>query len=151
MDVETGEITTIKKTRGANDRKTCLMLRDRIEQADILVGFNVVDYDMKFLQSRLMRWKERPLKSMLVIDLLKVARKIMPWTEGGPNRSLANVCEFLEIEGKTKISWTSWLQATLGRDKESLSEIEIHCINDVKITAQLLDRLKPHIKTISRS
>ena len=150
LDCNTKEITTVKSTKGTNDKKTAVQIRNLLDKYDIIIGFNVLSFDLPFIQSRLLHWREQRLRPIFVIDLLRTARQIIPYTEAGPSRSLDNVTAFVNVPGKTRVSINNWLKATLDNDKFSLNEIENHCRADVEITNELLAILKPYVKQISR-
>lgn len=149
LDVSSNKITSIKGTTGTDDKGTCVKLRDCLERYDIAIGYNILSFDVKFLQSRLLHWGEAPLSQKFYIDLLRVVRRVVPWSEGC-NRSLANITEFCDIQGKTRIRLRDWLAASLDRDVPSLRQIELHCRGDVKITQVLFEKMKPHIRQLVR-
>lgn len=60
-------------------------------------------------------------------------------------KSLANVCEYLGIDGKTPLKGSTWVKAKYG-DAAALQEVLDHNIADVVILEQLHDRLEPFAK-----
>lgn len=63
---------------------------------------------------------------------------------------LAQVAEFLGIEGKTPLDPNVWVRASFG-DKEALRYILEHNIADVEVLEKVYDRLEPYARPVYRS
>jgi uncharacterized protein YprB with RNaseH-like and TPR domain len=62
-------------------------------------------------------------------------------------KSLDNVCDYLNIEGKTPLRKSTWRKAKYG-DPTSIAEVLEHNIGDVKILEELHNKLYPFSKWI---
>lgn len=104
-------------------------------------------FDAPFLNSRLLKAGERPLKPQFHLDLM--------WYAGGASnrigsRKLVNVQKFLGLaEAKTDITWENWQEAALG-DSKAYADVVHHCEQDVKVLAQAYWHLLPAVATIHR-
>jgi uncharacterized protein YprB with RNaseH-like and TPR domain len=133
-----------------DDRELAVTLRDYIEDnGDILVGWNSKLFDVAFLNSRLLKWGERPLrKDLKHIDLMYYA--------GGQfnrigSRKLINVQKFSpDVDvSKTDVDWDTWALAGAG-SKEALDYVVEHCEADILVLRKVFQQLKPHITIIHR-
>lgn len=134
-----------KGRKGVNDKELCIATKNELAKYDILVGFYSLGFDIKFLNSRLLYWKEKPLERKLHVDLYRIAKRYF----NTHSKSLATLTAFLGIEGKTHVDFEHWMRTSLEGDKKSLAYIVEHCKQDLIITEKLHDRLKSLINSIS--
>lgn len=130
----------------SDDGKLVAAIRDELERYDVLVAHNGKLFDRKFLNARLLKAGERPLKPMWFIDTMWTVR-----THLRASSKLDNVQEFLGLEdAKTKISWPDWMRAIAG-DHKAMDVIVRHVVQDVKVLEEAYWRLLPLMRTISRA
>lgn|SRR5574338_12444 len=148
-----GSISTIRidqtdRNNQLDDRDLAVKTRDQLESFDIICGWNSKFFDIPFLNARLLRWEERPLrKDLKHIDLMYYARP--PFARLGSSK-LVNVQKFTHIEdSKTDVDWDTWQLAGLG-DKDALNYVIEHCERDVMVLRGTFQRLKSHIVNIHR-
>lgn len=132
--------------RGGNDRDLVVALRDELEKYDILIGFYSLGFDLRFLNARLRKHKERPLAKRLHVDVYRIVKKGWPRET---SCSLAAVCEWLGIQGKTRIHPDQWRLASFEGDKKALKYISDHCVADVEILEKVLNEFKRDIVSVS--
>jgi uncharacterized protein YprB with RNaseH-like and TPR domain len=137
----------ITGSKGPNDKALAVAIRDRLEGYDLLVTFNGLNYDVPFLNSRLLFHNERPLKPMLHVDLYRVAKRLFSKMS---RKSLANLSSYMHLGVKHNVLSETWLNGSLGYDKRSIDEIARHCRKDVAITERLFHKLKGAIKSVQR-
>lgn len=133
---------------GFFQREENAMLKDvyaELDKYDLLIGHNVINFDIPYLRSRAYRhqipWYSRPL----VYDTLRGFRNSGFLTRqngfGKPSASMDMVADFLGIEQlKTKIYPAEWWQAIWGNAKERLeavNNIVDHCERDVRLNAAM--------------
>lgn len=130
----------------ADDSKLAIAIRDELESVDMLLGHNSKLFDRKFLNARLIKAGERPLRSMWHIDTMWVVR-----THLAMSSKLDNVQKFLGLpDSKSAISWDNW-QRGAAFDRTAMNDIVNHCEKDVKVLAQAYWRLLPYIRDIRRA
>lgn len=147
--IETYRVDETQRETVIDDRALAVMIRDRLEKADIICGWYSKMHDVPFINARLMRWGERPLrKDLMHIDAFYFSRG--SFVRIGSSK-LVNVQKFLpDIEHeKTDISWDIWNLAGAG-DKESLDYVVEHCEADILVLREVFGKLKPHITNIHR-
>lgn len=137
----------LKANDKLDDRKLVCAIRDELEQANVIVGWNSKLFDLPFLNARLVFWRERILKPQMHIDL-------MYYSKGSAARigssKLLNSQKFFKCaENKTEISWEMWNRASLG-DKKAMNEVTTHCEKDVEVLAEVYWRLLPFIANVHR-
>ena len=130
-----------------DDSKLCIAIRNELEKYHLIVSWNGKLFDAPFLNARLLKVGERPLRPQLHLDA-------MYYAGGCSNRigskKLDNVQRFLGLaEAKTPITWTEWQRAALG-DKTAFGHVVKHCEQDVKVLAQAYWALLPSVANIHR-
>ena len=137
-----------KRTSAIDDTELCLAIRNSLEEADILIGWNSKLFDIPFLNARLMQAGEKPMrKDIMHIDLMYYAKG--QFMRIG-SAKLDNVQKFFGTEtGKTVIDWDTWALAATG-DPKALDEVVQHCQNDVYALAEVFDELKPNVRLVHR-
>lgn len=129
-----------------DDSKLVVAIRDELESYDVIVGHNSKLFDRKFLNARLLKANERPLKPMFHIDTMWIVRSHMRISS-----RLQNVQQFLGLpDEKTPISWDNWMRGA-AFDKKAMDEIVHHCEQDVKVLEQAYWRLVPHVREIRKA
>jgi hypothetical protein len=130
----------------ADDNKLALAIKEDLEGADAIIGHNSKLFDRKFLNARLIKGGHDPLKSQWHIDTMWIVR-----THLRISSKLANVQAFLGLpDEKTEITWDDWMRGQ-GMDSRAISEIETHCIQDVKVLEQAYWKLLPYMREIRRA
>lgn len=133
-----------------DDAKLAVAIRDRLEQADIIVGWNSILYDVPFINTRLVAAGERPIQvgeryGSHSLDLMYYA--------GGqsmrlPGRRLDLVARFFHCgHEKTPLTPEVWAEAATG-DPESMELVVEHCEADVLVTREVFYKLAPFVKKI---
>jgi DNA polymerase III epsilon subunit-like protein len=137
-----------KAHKGKNkldDAKLAVAIRDRLEQADLIVGHNIRLFDIAFLNARLAKAGERPLNTHFVLDTMWAANRMRIGS-----RKLDNLQKFFALsEAKTPLSWETWQLAAQG-DARAMDEVVEHNIADVLVTRELYPVVLPHVATLHR-
>lgn len=148
-----GRLTTFRADRyqtrsRIDDSRLAVAIRDHLETADVWVTWNGKRFDVGFLNARLMKAGERPLrKDIKHIDLMYFAGE--SFTRIG-SRRLDNVAKFFALpEQKTPLDTDIWANASAG-DIPSLDRVVEHCEADVYVTRSAFARLKPHVMNVHR-
>lgn len=152
-DLNTGEETIIRwdelrdKRDPANDRRVCVGIRDKLSEFDIMVGYNSVLFDVRFLNTRLLSHREKMLPDRPVlkhIDLFFRAKYNLRLHSA----SLDAVAKFLHLDNqKTLVDGGMWVRALTG-DKKAMDYIVEHCILDVRVLGEAFDLLKQFVREI---
>lgn len=121
-----------------DDSKLAVVLRDELEQYDLVIGYNSVRFDAPFLNTRLIDCGERGTMFRRHKDLLYTMRHKFRL---GSN-SLANVTRFLFGQtNKTTMSKKTWRRAHAG-DRKAYDEVIYHCEQDVNELARVWMKVK---------
>lgn len=123
-----------------DDKWLATQIRDELETLQIAIGYNNNMFDTPFLNSRLVKHKERVISPIVKhVDLYLVARYRMKLHS---NR-LESLIEHLGTSTrKTPLSPETWRRAASG-EKESLDEIVKHNVPDVVALEEAFLRLIP--------
>ena len=109
-----------------------------LDRYDVLVAHNGKRFDIPFLQTRLMRWGLPPLPTPKLVDPVLVARNKLRMS----SNSLRRLLDFFGLNQKTEVAGDYWMRAALDGDREAMDYIVDHCVKDVEMLVQLLDRVK---------
>lgn len=121
-----------------DDKKLVKQVYDRLIQADMWVTHNGKWFDVKYMNSRLVKWGLPPLPNIPHFDTCEVVFKKL-----AIKGSLKEVGKYLHCKTlKHDVSMDEWVRAYAG-DKKSLAEIVKHCVHDVKLTEQVYLKLRP--------
>lgn len=113
-----------------------------MDEAHILVGYNSQGFDVKHLFEEFAKDWRRPPSPHFDVDLLRAVRARFRF----PYNRLDEVCRDLGLETKlANDGWDLWLACMNGDDK-AWRTMKRYNRQDVVITEQLYDRLRPWIK-----
>lgn len=110
------------------------------------LGLEFPGFDMmpKVLRSNKVVWRVQP--TLYHWDLYQVVKRKIRLSR----RSLANVCDYFGIVGKTPLDKAVWRAAKYG-DKKALDLILEHNVGDIVILEELHDKLAPAIQWARRA
>ena len=110
-----------------------LKLEELLKQADLLIGFNIRDFDLEVLTPYLMT----PPKNFPLLDLMVEIEKVR-----GHRVSLQSVAQ---ATLNTSKSGTGWDALQLYKDGK-IEELKKYCMDDVKITKEIYEYGAEHGK-----
>jgi len=136
--------TKVGRREPWNDSELAVILRDQIEKQFLIVSYNGIMFDIKYLNSRLLKYKQRPLKKPLHKDMLFTAKTVFALS----SNSLQTVQEFLGLDTqKTRLDPEYWNMAATGHS-EAIQYVATHCEHDVMVLEEVFQVLLPFIKEI---
>ncbi len=113
-----------------------------LESADMWVTWYGKQFDAKFLNTRVLDARLKPLPPTPHVDLYWTARMHLKLTS---NR-LASVQDFLQLKSaKSPLTKRIWRKAQAGH-VASIKYIVDHCAKDVNVLQEAYDRLKPYVR-----
>lgn len=121
-----------------NDKIICKKMKEVIEEADMIVTWNGKDFDVRFLQTRMLKHRLGYLPPIPHEDGVLTARRTLKM-----GRSLENVGNFFELhEKKHKLSIDVWIKAALG-EKISKNLLVERCESDVRLLNEAYKLIGP--------
>lgn len=142
-----GDRAPYKTDDPIDDSKLVIAIRDTLEKANLIVGWNSKMFDVPFLNARLAKAGERPLNVQLHLDLM--------WYAGGSSmrigsKKLDNVARYFNMENqKTPITWEDWQRAGAG-DKEAMNQVVAHCEADILVLREAYGHLLPYVRNLHK-
>lgn len=130
-----------------DDNKLAIGIRDELKKYNMIVGWNSKLFDAPFVNARLAKVGEEPIRPQFHLDLMYYA--------GGcsmriGSKKLVNVQKFFGLpDSKTEITWDNWNLAA-GGDKQALNEVVHHCEQDVKVLAQAYWKMLPAVANLHK-
>ncbi len=119
----------------AFEEKEIVKLEEILKQADLIVGFNIRDFDMEVLAPYLVT----PAKNLPVLDLLVEIEKVR-----GHRVSLQSVAQATLKDSKSGSGWDAIQYYKEGR----MEELKRYCIDDVRITKDVYEYGLKHNKVM---
>lgn len=122
-----------------------------LEQYDLLIGHNIIGFDLNWLRSRSVYFNTAQLSRKFAYDTLKAFRRLgyktVPNHFGKPSAGLGHVVDFFgEDQLKTGIyPRAHWdiVWADEARRKEMMGELVNHCSADVRMTERIYLKMLP--------
>lgn len=144
------ENISVREYPGKNaidDGPLCIAIRDRLNTADIVVGWNSKEHDVRLLNARLLKAGAEPVRGdILHIDLMWTTNHLYKLG----SRRLASWEQFVGSDhSKTPLDWETWQLAGAG-DEKALDEVIDHCNADVLVLRDVFAATKRSIKNIHR-
>lgn len=137
LDFHTEEITSfrIDADRAYDDRTVCKEIRDHLSQYNLVVGWNILGFDLPYLQTRLAANNMNKIDRLFYTDLMYSFRG---WHGLKPrNSKLSTVAEFFKLpERKDALDVEVWTKAQAGHER-SLNRLVKRCESDVRLTHQI--------------
>lgn len=125
-----------------NDLHVVQTMHKVLSEADAIIGHNVAKFDLKKFNARAIYHKLGPIKPLVIVDTLKMARKYFKFTF---NR-LGAIGEYLGIGGKIKVDASVWLQCLNG-DPKAIKQLVKYNKQDIRLTRQVYKALAPYCTT----
>lgn len=123
-----------------NDKLLAIELHKVLSSADILLGQNSDQFDVKMANYFFIMNDLEPVPPTKYIDTKKIAKRYFRFM----NNTLDNLGEELGFGGKTKITYADlWVPAFLEGDKKSWKLMDTYCKNDVDKTTKIYLKMRP--------
>lgn len=113
---------------------------DLLNEADAVVHFNGDRYDMPKITGEILLAGLAPPPKVASIDLLKAVKKF-----GFNMNRLAYIGPLLGVGGKMKHQGFNLWKDVLNGDAKAQNKMAKYCIQDVRMTAKLYDKIRPFI------
>lgn len=120
-----------------NDKKLCKQVYEKLSAADMWVTHNGKWFDVKYLNSRFLKWNLPPLPDIPHFDTCQTGFKKL-----AIKNSLKEMAKYLGLGTKYDVNMDNWVRAYAG-SVPSLKEIVKHCKQDVILTEKVYLRLRP--------
>ena len=131
-----------------DDTRLAVAIRNELESADMIVGWNSILHDVPLINARLTQNGERPIR---IGEKHGVQHLDLMYYSGGQSlkigsRRLDNVARFygMELE-KTSLDGEIWQLAAAG-ELEAMDEVVEHCEIDTLLLRDLFPILAPNVK-----
>jgi len=124
---------------GATDM--AYVLRNLLDEADAVITYNGNRYDLPKIKGHLMLEGLKPFAPPTSIDLIKTVKGL-----GFVMAKLAYIGPLLGVGSKMKHEGFALWRSVLEGDVKAQKRMQKYCIQDVKVTANLYQRIKPFIQ-----
>jgi len=125
-----------------DDKRVTKELWKLLDEADILIAHNLVDFDLKKANSKFLLHGLIPPSPFQMIDTLKIARSQFKMT----SNKLDYLCKILGLNVKLPTTFDLW-KGCLAGDPKSLNKMSTYCNQDTSILEDLYLKLRPWIKS----
>lgn len=122
-----------------NDKLLVKELHRVMSSADILLGQNSDQFDVRMANYFFILNDLEPIPPTKYIDTKKIAKRYFKFL----NNTLDNLGEELGFGGKTKITYKElWVDAYLDGDKKAWKLMDVYCKNDVDKTTKIYLKMR---------
>jgi len=136
-----GSVLTPREALNKDDSRIAKELWKLFDQADVLIGHNILRFDLPKAQTRFLINKLAPPSPFRVIDTLKVAQQNFRFA----SNKLDYIGQLLLNDKKLHTEYQLWLRCLDG-DAPSLEEMLIYNKKDVLLLEEAYVFLRPYIK-----
>jgi len=123
-----------------DDKQILLNIQDSLNEADLIVAHNGDKYDLRFINSRLLYHKLKPIHTASTEDTLKQLRRVFYLN----SNKLDYVSHFLQFGHKMHTDFTLWL-SVLKKDIKALKYMIRYCKKDVLLLEKVYNRIAPFV------
>lgn len=133
------QMPNYKKDR-FNDRQLAIELHKVLSNADILLGHNSDNFDVKMANYFFLLHGLEPVPPAKYIDTKKIAKRYFRFM----NNTLDNLGKEMGFGGKTEITYKDlWIPAFLNGDAKAWKMLDKYCKNDVDKTTKIYLKMRP--------
>jgi len=133
------------------ERDLLAELIEELEKYDLLIGHNIINFDLPYIRSRAMAHEMRYDQRPFVYDTMKAWGRVKARTVlngyGKPSKSLDMIADFLGVDQeKTKIYPRQHWMTIWGNDlqrEEAMQNLVNHCQRDVRMNAEVYRLIMP--------
>ncbi len=129
-----------------NDVGIVMAAKEELEKYHCWVSFYGKGFDIPMLNTRLLKWKKKPIDPRHHIDLYFSLKHNLNTTR----KSLAHLTRFLNVKSDQKIDVNPDVWAEIGLDPKNKQLMKVRCESDCTILENLYDTTKHLIKDIKR-
>ena len=130
------------------DKKLVESLVNRLSDFKIIITYFGLGFDLPYIRTKAIHYNIPfpDYGNIYSFDLYYTVRSKLNLSR----KSLENVCDYFDIDGKTEIKKSIWRKAKYG-NPDALEKVLEHNMHDCDITEQLYDKLITQSKWIRRS
>jgi len=133
------DVLTPKEALGGDDKRLTKHLWDLLDEADFVIGHNLINFDIPMSNTRFLKHGFGPPSPLRAIDTLKIAKKVFSVTFN----SLNYLSDFLKIGRKEETGgFDTWKQCMNG-DAKALKIMSKYNAHDVTLTEDVYHALRP--------
>lgn len=130
--------------KNQDDKNLARELAKALLKADVSIGHNGDNFDLKWIKTRLIYHKLDPVGNISTIDTLKIARNNFRFN----SNKLDYIGQYLGIGQKIDTGGFSLWKEVLAGNKKSLKKMMDYCDQDVLLLEEVYKKLLPHAKNI---
>lgn len=135
------DVVTSKEAQNQDDYRIMKSLWALINEADIIIGHNALNFDIKVMNGRFLKHGLELPNPYQVIDTYRHAAKKFRLTSSGLNF----LARYLGLPTKTDTNFKLWVDSMKG-DSSSLNKMNDYCKNDVKVLEDVYLTMRPYIQ-----
>ncbi len=126
-----------------SDKKLLMKFSKEFNKADIVIGHNGDNFDIKWLKTRTAIHGLDPLLNVASIDTLKLARSNFNYN----SNKLDYLSQIMGEGAKLSTGYNLWKQVMAG-NKTALTTMVKYCNNDVILLRKIFVKLLPYVKKL---
>lgn len=124
-----------------DDRPLLCKFSSILNKADIVIGHNSDQFDIKWIRGRLLYHNLTPATLITSIDTLKLAKKAFNLN----SFSLNYLSQYLNLGSKNSIQFSDWVDIIRYKKKSALQKMVRYCEQDVRLLKKVFKKIKPYV------
>lgn len=124
-----------------NDIEVLKAVHKLLDEADIVIGHNVVDFDIKKMNARFIKHGLPPTSPYKTVDTLLSARKNFAFT----SNKLGDLGKYLGLGEKIDTGGFKLWQQCMKGDKTAWGKMVAYCKQDVALLEKIYNKLLPYM------
>lgn len=134
-------VVTPQEARNRDDKRLVKGLWDKLNEADIVIAHNGLNFDIKVMNGRFLKYDLNLPMPYQVIDTFKHSTKRMRL----PSHGLNYIAKYLGVGNKIKTDFQLWVDSMKG-DEVALQQMDEYCKMDVKVLEDVYLKMRPLIQ-----
>ena len=130
------------KKNPENDRFILEKLWKLLDEADVVAGHNIIEFDLKKINARFLQHGMHPPSPFRVVDTLLSARKHFAFT----SNKLGDLGKTLAIGEKIKTGGFELWDGCLKKDMKCWDKMLRYCSQDVRLLEKIYNKILPYME-----
>lgn len=134
-----GNLLTPEEAMNADDSGLCMEIWELLEQADVVVAHNLLNFDLPVIKTRMIINGLPPIRKLKTVDTLVLAKEFR-----FNSNKLDSLCRQLDIGEKLKNSGMQMWVSCMNGEQSALDEMFEYNLKDVAILEELYLHIRPY-------
>lgn len=132
-----------------NPYEMLLELRDLLDEADVVVGYNSDNFDIPWVNEQLLTAGIELPSPYIAVDLYKLNRKHLRMPSGKLDYMAQDLLGQRKVAHSGIRLWLDWMDKTSPGHKKAVKDMETYAKQDTYLLEPLFEFMRPYIKSVN--